>query len=461
MRFPVTWVYAAVLALLMAAGLAAPGQALAAPQAAIVMDMRDGTVFHADGADRRQHPASLTKMMTLYMTFEAVRDGRLGLDQQLRVSRNAARQPASKLYLKEGQRVAVRDLIRAAAIKSANDAAMVLAEGIGGSERAFAEMMTRRAHQLGMTNTTFRNPHGLTENGHLSTARDMATLARHLFFDFPEYYNIFSRKNDHAAGKQIWTTNRLLSSYSGADGIKTGYTRAAGYNLAASAHRGEERIIAVVMGAPSSAARNRKVAQLLDLGFNKAPRSARMVRPQSGARVIVASAPLPEAKPDTPATGFEALAEAIVGSAEAATPPAAAPISEPASRSRLAPKLAALPRPRGGAALTLAVAPAATAAMPAAAKPGIPMPPPRPETGEWTAQIGPYGTETAALASLADITARRIADAATYQVHRSAIGSGKPVYNLHLAGLTEGKAAQLCGVVSASSMACNIVHAAQ
>ena len=156
--------------------------AVAAQYSAIVMDMRDGTVLFESNADRRQSPASLTKMMTLYLAFEAVQNGQLRLDQRVRVSRFAARQPPSKLYLRAGQRVSIRSLIRATAIKSANDAAVALAEAIAGSEKAFARLMTARARQLGMTNTAFRNASGLTANGHFSSPeagpRRVRTLAR-------------------------------------------------------------------------------------------------------------------------------------------------------------------------------------------------------------------------------------------------------------------------------------------
>lgn len=445
MRLRFFWLDGALLALMISMSMVIAGRADAAQQAAIVMDMRNGQVLYADDADRRQHPASLTKMMTLYLAFEAVRDGRLGLDQKLRVSKHASRQPASKLYLKAGQRVAVRDLIRAAAIKSANDAAMVLAEGIGGSERAFGEMMTRRARQLGMKNSTFRNPHGLTTSGHLSTARDMAILARHLYFDFPQYYNIFGRTSDYAAGKRIWTTNRLLKSYRGADGLKTGYTRAAGYNLAATAHRGEKRIIAVLLGGRSSAQRNREVARLLDVGFGKAPNSTQAVKPRGPGRQLVAEAPLPLAKPGAPASGFAALADALVPIAEASTPPPPPPMST----SRFAPHIARPPMPRtgGGAAAVRFVR----------AKGGVPLPVPRPGGVAWAAQVGPYASETAALASLADIAASRVGGGAVsaFRVKQS----GAAAYNLHLPGLTEGSAAQLCGMLSASNMRCDVVQA--
>ncbi|MEM7497862.1 MAG: D-alanyl-D-alanine carboxypeptidase family protein [Pseudomonadota bacterium] len=329
-----------VCAFLLSVGLLAP-QAGAAPYAGIVMDMRSGAVYYARSADRRQHPASLTKMMTLYMTFDALRKGQITLDQRVRVSRHAARQPASKLYLKRGQRVRIRDLIRATAIKSANDAAMVLAETIGGSQKRFGELMTAKARELGMKNSTFRNPHGLTQKGHLSTARDMAILARHLFYDFPQYYNVFGRKTHMAAGKRIRTTNRLLATYRGAEGMKTGYTRAAGYNLVSVAARGSERVIAVVMGGKSTRTRNAQSAKLLDLGFSKAPTRVAVSKPSklsSGKRIRVAKAPLPPMRPGMRATGVRAIAAALG--------PSTAVAAVPASTSRVAPLYAVEPRAR-------------------------------------------------------------------------------------------------------------------
>ncbi|WP_240722257.1 serine hydrolase [Poseidonocella sp. HB161398] len=244
------------------------------------MDARTGEVLRSRNADTRLHPASLTKMMTLYVTFEAVEHGEISLDTKVRVSKAAAAEPASKLYLKAGSSIELRYLIRAAAVKSANDAAHVIAEAVGGSVPGFAARMNRTAKALGMNNTTFKNPHGLTTPGHLSTARDMSNLGRHLFYDYPEYYNLFSRITTDAKVTTVANTNRrLLSSYRGADGIKTGYTNAAGSNLVASAERGGVRIIATVMGGSSAAARNKRVAELLDLGFSRAPKYAKLDRP--------------------------------------------------------------------------------------------------------------------------------------------------------------------------------------
>lgn len=255
-------------------------RANAAPYAAMVIDARSGEVLHSRNADTRLHPASLTKMMTLYIAFQAVEHGEVSLDTEFLISQKAASEPPSKIGLRAGQKVALRYLIRAASVKSANDAATAIGEGIAGSEAAFARRMNRTAKSLGMTNSTFKNAHGLTENGHLSTARDMTTLGRHLFYDYPEYYNLFSRMTTTTMGKTVPNTNRrLLAAYKGADGIKTGYTRAAGFNLVASAERGSERIIATVFGGRSSAARNAKVAELLDLGFRRAPTQVAVRKP--------------------------------------------------------------------------------------------------------------------------------------------------------------------------------------
>ncbi|MGB3408866.1 MAG: D-alanyl-D-alanine carboxypeptidase family protein, partial [Jannaschia sp.] len=277
-------------------------EARAAPYAELVMDARTGEVLRASNADTRLHPASLTKMMTLYVAFEAVRRGEITLDTQVRISRNAADEPPSKLGLRSGQKIALRYLIRAAAVKSANDAATAIGEAISGSESAFAERMNRTARALGMSSTTFRNAHGLTASGHLSTARDMTVMGRRLFYDYPEYYNLFSRRTTDAGIASVRNTNRrLLDAYRGADGIKTGYTNAAGFNLVASAERDGERIIATVFGGQSTATRNARIAELLDLGFERAPSRVAERRPAlptyDGGTVPGPTAPAVSARP--------------------------------------------------------------------------------------------------------------------------------------------------------------------
>ncbi len=257
-------------------------QAKAAPYATHVMDARTGETLAGEDSNRKLHPASLTKMLTLYIAFEEIERGNLSLDSIVTVSKNAAAQPPSRLGLKAGQKIALRYLIRAAAVKSANDAAQAIGDHIGGDQAGFAQRMNRTARALGMKNSTFKNANGLTAKGHLSTPHDMSILGRHLFYDFPQYYNIFSRRSTDAGLAEVANTNRrFLDAYKGADGIKTGYTDAAGFNLTASAERNGVRIIATVFGGKSTADRNAKVARLLDMGFARAPANAATVPPKA------------------------------------------------------------------------------------------------------------------------------------------------------------------------------------
>ncbi len=260
--------------------MVAPAVTTAAPYAAMVMDARTGEVLHSRNADTRLHPASLTKMMTLYVTFEAVENGEISLDKKIRISKKAAAEPPSKLGLKPGQRIALRYLIRASAVRSANDAATAIAEAISGSEAAFSRRMNVTAKAIGLTRTTLKNAHGLTESGHLSTARDMTLLGRRLLYDYPQYYNLFSRRATHAGIRDVKNTNRrLLNDYRGADGIKTGYTRAAGFNLVASAERNSKRVIATVFGGKSGRTRDARVIELLEMGFKRSPAVAKVRKP--------------------------------------------------------------------------------------------------------------------------------------------------------------------------------------
>lgn len=318
-----------VLAMLVMALLSLPGVGWSAPYAALVMDARTGKVLFQENADTRLHPASLTKMMTLYIAFQAIERGEISLDSTVTVSKNAAGEAPSRLGLKAGQKIKLRYLIRAAAVKSANDCATAIGEAIAGSEAAFAKRMNRTAKQLGMKNSTFKNANGLTEQGHMSTARDMTVLGRHLFYDFPQYYNIFSRRTADAGVAEVANTNRrFLDAYEGADGIKTGYTVPAGFSLTASAERGKVRIIATVLGGTSTAQRNAKMAELLDLGFRKAPRNAQIRAPETPDYIA----------PDAPA----AAAEPLIAEA--------APTAKPEGKSKSASTLLTSLRPRKKAA---------------------------------------------------------------------------------------------------------------
>jgi D-alanyl-D-alanine carboxypeptidase len=234
----------------------------------IVIDAETGRVLSEMNADAITYPASLTKMMTLYLTFEALNSGRLGLDQYLPVSSEAASKSPTKLHLIPGDSVQVHDLILGIVTKSANDAAAVLAEGLAGSEPAFADRMTAKARQLGMTSTVYRNASGLPDPEQRTTARDVAQLALALYHDFPREYRYFATRQFLFRGRLIVTHNHLLDWYEGADGIKTGYIGASGFNLAASAVRNGHRLIGVIMGGRSAGSRDREMAALLDQGFS-------------------------------------------------------------------------------------------------------------------------------------------------------------------------------------------------
>ncbi len=254
--------------------------AAAGPQALYLMDARTGETLYASNADMPLPPASLTKMMTLYITFQEIEAGHVTLDTMVTVSKNAANQAPTRLGLQAGQKIALRYLIRAAAVKSANDAAAAIGDFFAGSPEKWGERMTETARSLGMKHSTFKNANGLPAKGHLSTAHDMSILGRHLFYDFPQYYNIFSRRTTDAGLATVANTNRkFLDAYEGADGIKTGFTDQAGFNLTASAERNGVRLIGTIFGGTSTPMRNQKMAELLDMGFAKAKPGVQTVKP--------------------------------------------------------------------------------------------------------------------------------------------------------------------------------------
>ncbi len=238
-----------------------------AKPAEIVIDAVSGEILSAQRPDHRHYPASLTKLMTLYLLFEALDQGRITLESRIPVSARAAGQAPSRLGLRKGGSLLARDAILALVTKSANDAATVVAEALAGSEIRFAARMTEKARALGMRSTTFRNATGLPNRGQVSTVRDMAKLARALYRRFPHYYKFFSTRSFRFAGRTYRNSNKLLVTYPGTDGLKTGYIRASGYNLVISAQRSGRRIIAAVFGANTPARRDRKMVALLDRGF--------------------------------------------------------------------------------------------------------------------------------------------------------------------------------------------------
>ncbi len=264
-----------VIALALAAPAAAVSLYTVPKYAAILVNSDTGEVLYARQADAPRFPASITKIMTLYVAFEELRDGRLRDNEAIRVSATAASQPPSKLGLRPGATITVREAMGVIATKSANDIAVALAERISGSQAAFAERMNWTAKRLGMLRTNFLNATGLPNPAHITTARDIAVLSRALIRDFPQRYSLFSAASFDYEGRQIDNHNHLLTTVPGVDGIKTGYTNAAGFTLAASAAHDGVRLIAVVLGGPNRLLRDNNVTQLLDTGFDVINRRSR------------------------------------------------------------------------------------------------------------------------------------------------------------------------------------------
>ena len=388
-----------VMALAVAVAAPLGAEAQATRYAALVIDYSTGKVLFERHADARRYPASLTKMMTLYMTFEALESGKLKLDQHLPVSRRAAGMPPSKLGLPAGKTIKVRDAIYALITRSANDIAVVLAEAQGGTEIKFAQMMTERARKLGMKNSSFRNASGLPNRGQVSTARDMAHLAVRLMRDYPQYYDMFKVRSFTYAGRTYVNHNRLLGNLEGTDGIKTGYIRASGFNLVASAKRGQHRLIGVVFGGQSAASRDEHMMDLLEASFT-----------EIGQIQIAGTVPLPARKPmldDAPATQ--------VAMADAGT-------------TRLAEEEALAQ----GDASDLAAA-----------------------RDLWGVQVGAFTQEGSAREAL--ISAQKLAPkmlkTAQLFIER-ARPDQKPLFRARLLGMTEKEARQACAALKTKKMAC-------
>lgn len=237
--------------------------------ASIVIDADTGAVLHQSNADASRYPASLTKMMTLYMLFEALGQRKMTLDTRMPVSAHAASMPSTNINLQTGDTISVRDAIPALIVRSANDVAAVVAEALGNTEAGFARMMTDKAHKLGMRSTTFRNASGLPNSEQKTTARDLVTLSARLMKDFPQHYHYFSTRSFSYKGTTYNSHNRMVRNTQGVDGLKTGFIRASGFNVATSAKRGNRRVIAVVMGGHTAAARDQQMAQLLNRSFTR------------------------------------------------------------------------------------------------------------------------------------------------------------------------------------------------
>jgi D-alanyl-D-alanine carboxypeptidase len=378
--------------------------------ASIVVDAGNGEVLYRANADDPKYPASLTKMMTLYLTFEALQKKRIKLGQYFPVSRKAASQPPTKLDLKAGRKIRIEHAILGLVTKSANDAAMVLAEGIGGSETLFVRMMNQKAKRLGMMRTTFRNPSGLPDDDQVTTARDVATLANALIRDYPKFYPYFSRASFTYQGIDHPNHNRLMEIYQGMDGLKTGYIRASGFNLAASAVRDGRRLIAVVMGGDTPGWRDAHMAELMDQGF-ATPRTA---------APLVASLRAPAIPMRKPDNGID------VASLE----------EEVSDGDQLA-------------ALSASLTPASASLSGNASAAALPM------SAGWGVQVGAFGDADAGRRALADVARRMPALLASAypQMVPVTTGSGR-LFRARLMGLDESSARSVCGSLARSGEDC-------
>jgi len=503
--------FVGALALALVAGMPAPGPAPVAQSAdnaryaAIVVDASSGEVLFGRYADARRYPASVTKVMTLYMVFDALSKGQVHLDDVITVSPMAAAQPPSKLGLAAGQTIRLDDAMRATAVRSANDMAVVLAEHVGGSQARFAAMATLKAEELGMTQTRYVNPNGLPDSRQVTSARDLAVLSRAVMRDFPQYYSYFGLHDWAYQGRAYRNTNGLLLSGNGYDGIKTGYINAAGYNLAASAVRDGRRIITVVLGGRSSASRNAHVAELMNTGFEVGNRRARGETIQvaqtffeqrgfgtggsdmsgepsiayaslegeretgmGSGEIAYVGAPMPRS---TPARGPTEVAYAAAPPPRPAPPRAMAPSSP--IHVAATPPMASRPAPAGPApqpsARAEARAPvsltaslnggtttvrggsstvAATSSRPPAA------PAPRP-ADRWSVQVGAFRDETVARDWLAEVNRRfRSQFASAERTVQSAAGWHRSRFT----GLTQDAATAACATLSARNVTCVVVR---
>jgi D-alanyl-D-alanine carboxypeptidase len=474
---------------------------------AIVIDAKTGQTLHQEAPDAHRFPASITKVMTLYVLFEQIEAGRFSLQSPLRVSAEAAGQPPTKLGVRPGSTITVEEAIRGLVTKSANDAAVVIAENIAGDEERFAALMTRRARALGMSRTTFRNASGLPDAEQMTTARDLATLGRAIQDHFPRYWSYFQTYSFSYRGVNHRNHNHLLGRVQGVDGIKTGYTRASGFNLLTSARRGERQLVAVVLGGRSGGWRDARMRQLLEANFPQAyagRRTAPVIaranepeaRPAAAAAAptriaVAAQVPVPGRRqpvaapmPITPMAAAVVAAGQTRGGASAGAS-AAAPVTASAQPARPvireetapAPVTAALafaptpgtqpgnPNPRPGVLGTLHSSQLTTASVSARAgqapapAPAAPVQADAHRRGEWSIQLGAFPTEAAALATLKEAresTGRQLgtADPYTERVERS----GMTLIRARFAGFDRAGADAACRALKSNDYDCMLVR---
>ncbi|TGD99771.1 D-alanyl-D-alanine carboxypeptidase [Methylobacterium nonmethylotrophicum] len=446
------------------------------PYAAMVVDAKTGRVMHAVNEDALRHPASITKVMTLYLLFEQLERGKMDLDSALEISANAARQAPSKLGLRPGSTITVEEAIKALVTKSANDVACAIGENIAGSEPAFAEMMTRKAHALGMSRTHYANASGLPDSDQITTARDLTILARAIQDRFPRYYRYFQTRSFAFRGRVIGNHNHLLGRVEGVDGIKTGYTRDSGFNLMTSARSGDRHIVAVVLGGKSGASRDAIMARLVQASLPAAyagarttppvvevaerPRPAVVAERPVATRTLVASADDDEGVETTNSTG-QPLDIAPRGGATPQSAPkwrAGAP-AVPASAQAYAPAGASAafpaPAPGGKYASRLPAAEPGEARAPAPREAAAPVQKPV-TVSPWVIQLGAMDDEGKAKSMLAEARQRgggALAKAAPF-TERVTHG-GTTLFRARFSGFSEAESAQdACRTLKRNGFTC-------
>ena len=443
-------------------------------QSSIVVDAASGEVLSASNADTSTYPASLTKMMTLYLLFEAMQDGRVKLTDTITFSKYSAGMAATNLNVDRGDRISVETAIMALVVRSANDAATAIAEHLGGTEAGFARLMTNKAQMLGMTRTTFRNANGLPDPKQRTTARDMATLSVALIRDFPQYYGYFKRTSFKYRGVTYRGHNKLLKSFKGYDGIKTGYIRASGFNLASSAERDGRRLVVVVLGGTSPSMRDRKVADLLTSGFKTQRGTGTLIAakaPQGGQ--VKAAAPAPA---DTAAESVveDVIANILIKPAQAASVDAD---DQPVSAVKLAGLKGLAPLLKPGTRPEPKPAEAAIALATPALKPGTspkvlkiaeaePFVPDAQSTtvvwkadGNYGIQVGAYSKYNAAQKAAQTATnaeSQLLADARII-IDTQKMNNGSKLYRARVAGLSKTDAQTACRNLKAKRTDCLVL----
>lgn len=422
--------------------------------AAIVVDAESGEVLFARHADSRRYPASITKVMTLYLTFEALTEGKVKLDDVLTISPRAASQPPSKLGLAAGQTITLDNAMKATAVRSANDMAMAIAEHVGGSQDRFAARMTLKARELGMTQTRYVNPNGLPDARQVTSARDLAILARAVMRDYPQYYRYFGLHDWVYEGREYRNTNGLLRTQFGYDGLKTGYTNASGYNLAASAVRDGRRLITIVLGGRTTASRNAHVAELMETGF-EVERLRRAGQPLQIAQTYFEQKGFGIGPDNAGPVEYAAVADDDDGAAAVsyaslpATPPQPTRVTPAPSEERT---VAALLRAEGPADVTAALngAPARPAPPRAPTRETV-----RETAGRWAVQVGAFRDETVARDWLTEVNRRfRSQFAAAERTVQNAEGW----YRSRFTGMSEQAAQAACAALAERRVTCMVIR---